>query len=394
MSCNENAPNDFCPRCSHDVPSEGTYERGSKIPFKWVKNNHDASGFVKFSIVPYEDKCVGAKHKMMSFYYTCWGRGLYRCNGDECGTDGNNEAFSAEVEIPTVLPDGEYMVGWVWYGGGVLRKYTGNMGHWSDYYSCSHITVKGGVLTGKYSPRFNPGDGAEYQDGCMSATDRVGPCRVGEDCRDTKMEKMVPKEFKDGNVPEDLTVEMFGGDGSMVTADDAEKPDPVEEPKEEASPAESSSSSSEEASPAESPAKASPADSSAGDGEAKSGDAAMGEITGMFLVNGESDTKLDDDLLDPNTSNEFTLDTSLPEVNLVADVEGDGVTAVKFYVNGDEFSMEKSAPYALASNGGSDYRSWKEVLDGGEFQVKAVVMGEDDTELDSKTVKLVFKKAE
>ena len=397
MNCREDTDNDFCPRCSSDVPSEGTYKRGEKVNFRWAKNNHDPSGFVKFSIVPYEDRCRGPLHKKMSFYYTCWGRGLYRCYGDECGTDSNGEAFSADVELPTVLPDGEYMVGWTWYGGGNLRK-AGNMGHWSDYFSCTHITIKGGAMTKTYTPRWRPGDGAEYTDGCMSSVDKVGLCRVGEDCRDTEMKVMPPAEFKDGTTPDDMTLEMYGGDEAEVDSEDS-PPEPPAPESPSASPAEEEAeeesykgSSNDDDSDVDTDTSAS--DSTSGDTPSSEERKDPDEITGVFIVNADSDEVLSDNDLLENDENEITIDDKLPSVNLIADVESDDVDYVDFYVDGKLVQTERSAPYALASNSGRDYRPWKEAAEGGTFEVKISVKDRDDKELTSATFKVTFKVAE
>jgi hypothetical protein len=94
-----------------------TMQRGEKMYMKWTKNNHQ-SGFVRFTLVPRTQRMDKSAHDKYAFHYSCWEAGLIDCGPNEfCGTDFTRKRYQTEVEIPRVFPDGEYTLGWSWFGG-------------------------------------------------------------------------------------------------------------------------------------------------------------------------------------------------------------------------------------------------------------------------------------
>ncbi len=115
-----------------------TLARGQRLYMKWTKNNHN-SGFVRFTLVPKALRMNKAAHDMFAFRYSCWEAGEISCEpGTNCGTDETKKRFQTEVEIPRVFPNGEYVLGWTWYGGTQYRHLNGKEGPMSelgDYWS-------------------------------------------------------------------------------------------------------------------------------------------------------------------------------------------------------------------------------------------------------------------
>lgn len=62
-----------------------------------------------------------AAHNAGAFAYGCYSVGRYTCSAAEkathCGADNTGSGHRIEARVPTHLPDGEYVLGWVWYGG-------------------------------------------------------------------------------------------------------------------------------------------------------------------------------------------------------------------------------------------------------------------------------------
>lgn len=168
-------------------------------------------------------------HKKNAFHFSCWGshvkvagrnelgrdrRGFSLVGGDGKLHDGPVAYYESEFTIPTVVPDGVYVLGWVWYGGvgGSLQTNTVETPHakglFADYWSCAFVEIKGGAeLQAKYTPVFKTGMNGPWAKACNSMNDRPGVCRY-EPCV-TKAEFMQPQEFKDGAIPPDLTQANF-----------------------------------------------------------------------------------------------------------------------------------------------------------------------------------------
>lgn len=171
-----------------------TWERGSLQTIHYSKNNH-VGGFVRLSLVPIGDMERKDVHDLMAFYFGCWSSGGYTCDEKEhhrdCGFDRDNLAWKADVLIPTVYPDGVYVLGWSWYGGGETY------GSFGEYWDCAYVRIQGGPLEDVNGAVFRPGP--KYSDGCQSSVERHGIC-VTEPCgKELWSRKMVPGEFGNGN---------------------------------------------------------------------------------------------------------------------------------------------------------------------------------------------------
>lgn len=163
-----------------------TWRRGEARTVTWHRNNHGngESGFVRLTLVPVDKMMNKEAHARFTFQISCWSSGLHRCpsrNIHVCGNDAEGKSYSVRIKVPTSYPDGVYVMGWAWYGGG---DYKGKS-FFGDYYSCSFVRIRGGAgPTSEWRPVFVPGDNQKHTTGCISATDRVGacprePCHVG-----------------------------------------------------------------------------------------------------------------------------------------------------------------------------------------------------------------------
>lgn len=147
----------------------------------------DGTGFVRLTLVPIEKMMDKKAHDQFAFQFLCMNEGPHRCRDrsyDTCGNDFEGMAWQARVRVPTSYPDGTYVFGWSWYGGGnyLDRSFFG------DYYSCSYIEIRGGLeVSEDYQPVF---DGTT----CRSATDALGKC-WREPCHYGPVRDMVPIEF-------------------------------------------------------------------------------------------------------------------------------------------------------------------------------------------------------
>jgi len=161
------------------------------VPFVWAKNNHDG-GFVRFSLVPIRDRQNKAAHNRFAFRYACFDSGIHKCREDRCGSDNDGEAYKTKVQIPTTHPDGDYILGFSWYGGT-----TRNMYGFGDYWSCAHVKIRGGPMTRTYQPRFIPGEGVGGKSMCSSSVGRLGEC-PREPCSKHYERERVPSQFANG----------------------------------------------------------------------------------------------------------------------------------------------------------------------------------------------------
>lgn len=132
------------------------YQRGQSARIRYVKNNHNG-GFMRLTIVPVSDLFSRDAHNSLAFYYTCWDSHQVDCVGGfaDCGSDGKGESFETTVTIPTCFPDGNYVMGYVWYGG--LNR-GGTSGMFGDYFHCSHIKISGGPLEEKCEAVYKNGN--------------------------------------------------------------------------------------------------------------------------------------------------------------------------------------------------------------------------------------------
>lgn len=99
------------------------------------------------TLVPWGKRFSGFRHARNAFYHACWAACIRRCRPatEPCGTDMGKppRAHTQKVTIPAAFPDGDYALGWAWYGGWP------QMG---DYYSCSRVRVRGGQGVAPVAP--------------------------------------------------------------------------------------------------------------------------------------------------------------------------------------------------------------------------------------------------
>lgn len=217
---------------SPDNPA-ATYYRGQKTRITYPRNNHRPGGFVRLTLVRPQDMMDKAAHERGAFWYGCWGAhvqvasknqlGVDKFGFDMVGSDGqlHNLPISFyynDVTIPEVVPDGNYILGWAWYGGmngdGKMTKnepmQPGEFGYFTEYWACAFVRIKGGAqLSARYSPRFVNELPQFSANGCKASVDALGVCTY-EPCR-SRGYFQVPKPFKGGKKPADLTPDTFGG---------------------------------------------------------------------------------------------------------------------------------------------------------------------------------------
>lgn len=120
-----------------------------------------------------------AAHNAGTFLFACFEAGTARClRGKLCGTDKKGLSARIVTHIPTSVKDGNYVLGWSWFGG--LQK---GKSYFGDYWSCADVRIAGGApITKAKKPMFKPGRIAKGVKGvtknsCLSSVDRLGPCR-------------------------------------------------------------------------------------------------------------------------------------------------------------------------------------------------------------------------
>lgn len=202
--CTQACPN-FLSRGQNNFISSpaANYSRGETVVVKWAKNNH-RGGLVRVALVPVHKLMSRTWHNRLSLWYGCWESGEFTCSGDECGSDTDREAFKRTFTIPSVFPDGDYVLAVLWMGG---LHYSRTRGMFPDYFSCSFVRVRGGdTLGGSYQPFWKPGDTGKFQNGdlCQSAADAPGDCPHDRECFNPA-KWTVAKVFKNGNKPARIT---------------------------------------------------------------------------------------------------------------------------------------------------------------------------------------------
>lgn len=234
---------------SPDNPA-ASYRRGQSVKIKYQRNNHGPGGFVRLSIIPPHRMMDKEIHEHNAFHYSCFGatpvkaapaeRKADRWGFSIAGNDGKDIAagyYAINVTIPDVVPDGKYVLGWVWYGGTggpvtnePYKTEPWSKGYFSDYWSCSFVEVKGGApLQSSYTPIFQNDMQAFSQKGCMSGNDAPEVCKY-EPCLTTATYQK-PRPFQEGKLPEQLSPSDFMGGSlpgnrlSPINADEATSQD-------------------------------------------------------------------------------------------------------------------------------------------------------------------------
>lgn len=220
------APNDTCPgpciakdRWQFDSHANTTvFKRGQNVTIVWPRNNHEG-GFVRFTLVPVSDRMSHEAHKRMVFHYACFESDRVPCSYPYCGTDGKNTVFQTSVIIPSVYPDGLYVLGWAWFGGIMNR-----VSYFGDYWSCSFIRIQGGApVQLNYQPVFIPGKKNHGANGvgessCRSSVDNVGVC-VREPCIGRTPSFTVPASFANGSVPSPIYAYWLYSQNPLMSAE-------------------------------------------------------------------------------------------------------------------------------------------------------------------------------
>lgn len=168
-------------------------------------------------------------HARNAFHFGCWGEnaGVAKPNEldrDEWGFslvgsdgklhDGPISFYYSNITIPPVVPDGLYVLGWVWYGGmgGGMKMNTPDnpypIGLFADYWSCSFVEIAGGPPPKRgYAPVFKNDLQSFWREGCNAHADAPGKCTY-EPC-ETQGRKQKPIEFKGGKTPKLLKPTFF-----------------------------------------------------------------------------------------------------------------------------------------------------------------------------------------
>eukprot|EP00177_Eucheuma_denticulatum_P008573 GFKZ01015614.1.p1 GENE.GFKZ01015614.1~~GFKZ01015614.1.p1 ORF type:complete len:336 (+),score=7.31 GFKZ01015614.1:35-1009(+) len=207
--------NSFLRSSSPQRPT-ATYRRGQTVTMKYNRNNHGPGGFVRLTLVPLDKMMDKEVHKRNAFHFSCWGAttvvataadlqtdraGFSIASGDGSLHDQPPSFHTTNATIPTVVADGDYILGWVWYGGigGPLERNTPENpfpnGFFSDYWACAFVRIRGGPRTRSYTPQFVNELEHVWPRGCWSANNEPGVCLV-EPCRSVRARFMVPKEFE------------------------------------------------------------------------------------------------------------------------------------------------------------------------------------------------------
>eukprot|EP00168_Porphyra_purpurea_P008191 TRINITY_DN2031_c0_g1_i1.p1 TRINITY_DN2031_c0_g1~~TRINITY_DN2031_c0_g1_i1.p1 ORF type:complete len:310 (-),score=73.95 TRINITY_DN2031_c0_g1_i1:128-1057(-) len=175
------------------------------------RNNHEG-GFVRLALVPLKYRDNAAMHKKYAFHYQCFRSDPFTCKTKtERLVDGwfdeRNVAYKTHVKVPRHIPNGVYVLGWVWYGG--LHTNMPWTGYYGDYYSCSYVRIHGGgPLSWSHQPTWWTGRSSLFKGVCETSTTRIGEC-PSEPCVDHPRQLRVPEEFESGAMPPPLWRDMY-----------------------------------------------------------------------------------------------------------------------------------------------------------------------------------------
>lgn len=242
--------------CNYDSPSKpaAVYRRGQRVTVKYQRNNHAPGGFERLTLVPVAKMMDKRIHERNAFFYSCWGAKTkvasaadrkkdkfgFSITGNDGTEHGHAPAFyETHITIPACVGDGDYVLGWVWYGG-IGAPVEGNhptkpkeWGFFADYWSCAYVRVQGGVpIQQKCKVTFDNDMNQFSSAGCMAANDHPGVC-TWEPCkRNGHFQK--PKPFKGGRQPYIYSWQFphrpRGGSSSMVRPMPPHKPKPTQKP--------------------------------------------------------------------------------------------------------------------------------------------------------------------
>lgn len=152
-------------------------KRGQWIRVQVMKNNH-RGGFNRWSLVHVRDINNKNRHQRNTFLFTCGDNSLSSCQRDlrsrDCRFDDKNQQYRPVIQIPSIVPDGVYVLGWAWYGGLTRTAFGGDFG---DYYDCFYLEIRGGSMSRVHYPAFVAGASDTKENGrCRATVNRLGAC--------------------------------------------------------------------------------------------------------------------------------------------------------------------------------------------------------------------------
>lgn len=167
---------------------------------RWLKNNHEG-GFIRLSLVPTGKMYDAKAHTKFAFYQGCWEQNRHKCGRQACGSDRAHVAFRRMVSVPDNIPDGVYVLAYMWYGGLAESR---SKGRYGDYTSCSFVRIKGGGrVHNSYMPIFHAGNtgrfGSRPKGRCHTAATSPLDCARG--CEGRRNVVAIPEVFKSGRRP-------------------------------------------------------------------------------------------------------------------------------------------------------------------------------------------------
>lgn len=141
-----------------DTPAT-TVRRGDVIPVTWPRNGK-SGGVVRLAWARTGDSDSAAAFDAGVQHYACFEAQCDAASGCYGDTDGACSACRSSVTVPLSLPDGQWTLQWMWYGGGFGLP---------TQYSCADFAVAGGTTLLVADPpsidtSFTPGD-ATYKVG-------------------------------------------------------------------------------------------------------------------------------------------------------------------------------------------------------------------------------------
>ena len=310
-------------------PTVTVYRRGETATMVWARNNHQG-GFVRFALVPLEDRMELEAHDKYAFHYACYETGEHDCPKPEeddeyCGTD--RRLYRTNVTIPKVYPDGRYILGWSWYGG---IAGTTKIAFFGDYWSCSHVEIEGGSFEDEVKPVFSPDEGEK---GCYSGVNELGVC-FKEPCPNGGKHPaatMIPEKFSLSDDDEFVTKKVIKR--SDLDTDYTERLRPTSTPE---------------------PEEVTPTPTSR-----VTSSVVKSKIDAIEIVDISNNNKLVADRFDYRDPINLK---KYGHIALVAQTTGE-FDKVEFFINGIRKGVEGNAPYVLNGSKGDMYSDWEPPLE-------------------------------